>query len=100
MNSTIKMEPKLSWPELGNDTGKPQEADDFIRAFEAICNLANNGQGMKPMERVVTIGKLTMDEVNHISGQVHEQVYTRLTSYDMLEEKVAALALLTICAGI
>ena len=56
VNSTIKIEPKLAWPELGNDTGNPQEAENFIKAFEAICNLANNGHGMKPLERVMTIG--------------------------------------------
>ena len=55
-NSTIKVEPRVPWPELGNDTGKPEEAEDFSRNFESICNMANNGKGMPEMDMVMTIG--------------------------------------------
>ena len=70
MNSTIKVEPRLAWPELGTDTGNPEEAEDFIRSFESMCRLANNGQGMMPSDMVMTIGnclkkgrKLTYDNI-------------------------------------
>ena len=56
MNSTIKVEPRLASPELGADTGKPEEAEDFIRSFESMCRLANNGRGMMPSDMVMTIG--------------------------------------------
>ena len=56
MNSTIKVEPRLAWPELGADSGKPDEAEDFIRSFESMCRLANNGRGMNPSDMVMTIG--------------------------------------------
>ena len=56
MNSTIKVEPRMAWPELGSDTGKPEEAKDFLRSFESMCGLANNSKGMPPNDMVVTIG--------------------------------------------
>ena len=55
-NSTIKVEPKMPWPEFGDRHKDPQEAEDFIRAFESICRMANNGHGMRPEEMVYTIG--------------------------------------------
>ena len=55
-NSTIKVEPKMPWPEFGDRHKDPQEAEDFIRSFESICRMANNGNGMRPEEMVYTIG--------------------------------------------
>ena len=70
MNSTIKVEPRMAWPELGSGSGKPEEAEDFIRSFESMCKLANNGRGMPASDMVLTIGnclkkgrKLTYDNI-------------------------------------
>ena len=56
MNSTIKVGPWMAWPVSGSDSGKPEEAEDFIRSFESMCNLANNGRGMPASDMVMTIG--------------------------------------------
>ena len=56
VNSTIKVEPKMPWPEFGDRHKDPQEAEDFIRSFEAICQMANNGNGMRFEEMVYTLG--------------------------------------------
>ena len=66
MQSTIKVEPRLAWPELGADTGKPDEAEDFIRSFESMCRLANNGQGMNPSDMVMTIGNCLKKAEAHL----------------------------------
>ena len=45
----IKVEPKMSWPSLGDRQKNPQDAEDFVRAFESICKMANNARGMNMM---------------------------------------------------
>ena len=52
VNSTIRVEPKMTWPELGDRRRSPEEAEDFVRAFEGICQMANNIEGMMPAEIV------------------------------------------------
>ena len=45
-NSTIKVEPKVTWPHLGDDGPGGKEVEEFYIKFEDICSLANNGSGM------------------------------------------------------
>ena len=56
LNSTIKVEPRMPWPEFGDKNKNPEEADNFIRQFESICRMANNGAGMRYEDMVYTIG--------------------------------------------
>ena len=56
LNSTIKVEPKMPWPEFGDCQTSPQEAGDFLRQFESICRIANNGNGMRSEKLVYAPG--------------------------------------------
>ena len=53
--STIRVEPKIHWPHLGDDGPGGREVEDFYDRFEEICGLANNGQGMSDKEMVITL---------------------------------------------
>ena len=56
LTSTIKVEPRMAWPEFGDKNRNPEEAENFIRQFEGICRMANNGTGMRYEDMVYTIG--------------------------------------------
>ena len=56
LNSTINVEPRMPWPEFGDKNKNPEEADNFIRQFEGICRMANNGAGMRSEDMVHTLG--------------------------------------------
>ena len=51
----MKVEPKMSWPTLGGRQKNPQDAEEFVRAFESICKMANNARGMNELEMVATM---------------------------------------------
>ena len=53
--STIKVEPKVYWPKLGDDGSGGNEVEDFYKKFEGICGLANNGTGMADKEMLVAL---------------------------------------------
>ncbi len=53
--STIKVEPKVWWPKLGDDGPGGKEVEDFYEKFEDICSLANNGTGMADKEMLVAL---------------------------------------------
>ena len=42
-------------PTLGDKQNNPQDAEEFVRAFESICKIANNARGMNDLEMVVTL---------------------------------------------
>merc|ERR1712115_228304 len=46
----------MTWPEFGDKNKNPEEAENFIRTFEGICRMANNGAGMRYDDMVHTIG--------------------------------------------
>ena len=48
--STIKVEPRVYWPKLGDDGPGGKEVEEFYESFEGICGLANNGTGMSDKE--------------------------------------------------
>ena len=54
-NSTIKVEPKVQWPHLGDDGPGGKEVNEFYNTFENICGLANNAQGMADREMLVAL---------------------------------------------
>ena len=56
LTSTIKVEPRMAWPEFGDKNKDPEEAENFVRQFESICRMANNGTGMRYEDMVYTIG--------------------------------------------
>ena len=45
---TIRVEPKMIWPERSDQNNDPWGARDFARAFEGICNMANIGCQRNP----------------------------------------------------
>ena len=52
--STIKVEPKVTWPSISENTvGK--EFLEFFKEFEKVCNLCNNGTGMNHNEMCVAL---------------------------------------------
>ena len=53
--STIRVEPKVFWPKLGDDGPGGQEVDNFYDKFEEICGLCNNGEGMPDREMMITL---------------------------------------------
>jgi hypothetical protein len=53
--STIRVEPKVYWPKLGDDGTGGREVEEFYEKFEDICSLANNGSGMADKEMMVAL---------------------------------------------
>ena len=53
--ATIRVEPKISWPKLGDDNTGGKDVIDFYERLEEIFGLANNGQGMSATERLVAL---------------------------------------------
>jgi len=53
--STIRVEPKVYWPKLGDDGTGGREVEEFYEKFEDICDLANNGSGMADKEMMVAL---------------------------------------------
>ena len=55
VRSTIRVEPKVHWPRLGDDGPGGTEVSDFFDKFEEICQLANNGTGMAEKEMMMCL---------------------------------------------
>ena len=53
--STFKVEPRLPFPNYGDDGSGGREAEDFFEKFEDITSLANDGDGMSDKEMVMTL---------------------------------------------
>jgi len=53
--STIRVEPKVFWPKLGDDGPGGKEVEEFYDKFEDICGLANNGTGMSDKEMLIAL---------------------------------------------
>ena len=53
--STIKVEPRVTWPKLGDDGPGGKEVQEFYERLEEIFALANNGQGMSSQEQLVAL---------------------------------------------
>ena len=53
--STIKVEPRVQWPKLGDDGPGGKEVEEFYESFEGICGLANSGTGMSDKEMLVAL---------------------------------------------
>jgi hypothetical protein len=53
--STIRVEPKVYWPKLGDDGPGGNEVEEFYEKFEDICAFANNGSGMSDREMLVAM---------------------------------------------
>ena len=54
-SSTIRVEPNVYWPRLGDDGPGGKEVKEFYEKFEEICGLANNGTGMSDREMLVAL---------------------------------------------
>ena len=53
--STIRVEPKVIWPKLGDDGAGGREVEKFYESYKEICGLANNGKGMSDKEMLINI---------------------------------------------
>ena len=51
--STIRVEPRVHWPRLGDDGPGGKEVEEFYERLEEIFGLANNGKGMSWPEMLV-----------------------------------------------
>ena len=54
-NSTIKVEPRVNWPSLGDNNTGGRDAEEFFKNLEEIFGLANNGKGMAGQEKIVAL---------------------------------------------
>ncbi len=54
-NSTIRVEPRVQWPKLGDDGPGGEEVIEFYEKLEEIYGLANDGKGMPDKERLVSL---------------------------------------------
>ena len=54
MRSVIRINPHINWPVLGDDDAK---VDRFVHKFESTIGLANDGRGMQPSEKLITLGQ-------------------------------------------
>ena len=76
--SMIKIEPKVSWPHLGDEHKGGTEVQDFYDKFEEMCSLANNGAGLADKEMMIAFRtvihgakkKIHDNEVKRIKGDV------------------------------
>ena len=50
--STIRVNPTISWPKLGDDGPDCREVAEFFESFEETVGLANDGAGMSDKERL------------------------------------------------
>ena len=55
MQSTIRIQPHVAWPKLGDGSTEPTAAEDFFKRLENRCRLANNGKGMHKREMIVAL---------------------------------------------
>ena len=53
--STIRVEPNVKWPHLGDDGPGGDEVERFFEKFEEVCSLANNGIGMPNKEIIIVL---------------------------------------------
>lgn len=67
---TIRVEPKVYWPKLGDDGPGGNEVEDFYEKLEDICSLANNGQGMSDKEMLVAMKSCLSGSLRKIYDKV------------------------------
>ena len=53
--STIKIEPQVKWPKLGDDGPGGKEIEQFYERFEEIAAIAKDGEGMNDREMLMTL---------------------------------------------
>ena len=78
LQSTIKVEPRVQWPKLTDDTGGGREVEEFYEKFEGIVMLANNGQGMPDKEMLIALKQCISGSRLLIYDNVMKQMKPRL----------------------
>ena len=53
--STIRIQPTYKPPILGDEGKSSRDIKEFFDKYEDMCNLANDGKGMLPMEHLQTL---------------------------------------------
>jgi len=53
LRNVIRITPHINWPTLGDDD---QKVDRFVHKLENTIGLANDGRGMAPAEKLITLG--------------------------------------------
>ena len=74
--STIQIRPELKPPVLGGEGRSGRDIKEFFDNYEDMCNLANDGRGMLPQERLQTLATC-------LKG-------TKLKIYKLLIENIAS----------
>ena len=55
-SSTIKITPQIKWPVLGDDVGQDKcDVEELFERQDESCDLANDGHGMLPAERLTVL---------------------------------------------
>ena len=54
-HSTIRIEPKVTWPKLNDDSTEAKDAEKFFNELESIYSLANDGAGIRGSEKLMTL---------------------------------------------
>ena len=97
-SSTIRIQPTFKPPVLGDEGKSSRDIKEFFDKFDDMCNLANDGKGMLPMERLQTLAtclkgtkekiyKLLVDKHRKLGSlerdpdKVFEVVRTRLMKF-------------------
>ena len=91
LTSTIKVEPRMAWPEFGDKNRNPEEAENFIRQFEGICRMANNGTGMRYEDMVHTIGNRLKGNRNMLFDNIVQDAFedgSLVTEPQGVDEKI------------
>ena len=86
-SSTIKVEPRVNWPKLGDDGHGGNEVEEFFEKFEDICALANNGQGMRDTEMLVALKNALYGSRLKIYENVHKSQKEALKTEEGLQNR-------------
>ena len=76
----------MPWPEFGDKNKNPEEADNFIRQFEGICRMANNGAGMRYEDMVHTIGNCLKGNRNMLFDNIIQDAFEDQSLIDRPDE--------------
>ena len=77
-SSTIRVEPRITWPTLGDDGPGGREVKDFYDKFEEFCSLANDGEGMVDREMLIALKNCLKQSRRKIYDNVYKKYKERL----------------------
>ena len=78
-SSTIRIQPTSKPPILGDEGKSSRDITEFFDKFDDMCNLANDGKGMLPQERLQTLStclKGTKEKIYKLLVAKHRKLGT------------------------